>query len=172
MATGMRLAGAGLVGGRLAYAAETLDNGAGTEDTPELLGAVTAAAVVGDSRGFTVSTAGTMTATFPGTRLCRIQALVEMEAEDAAALNAALAVVVNNVEVAGSDTAEQDIDTTGDPILFEVDHTMLISNGDVVAIGAINGTNATKDIVIIVNKDRTGTIANQGPASGWFQITG
>ncbi len=170
MATGMKLAGAGLIGGRLSYAAETLDNGAGVQDTAEVLGGVTAAAVVGDSHGLTVSTAGTMTATFPGTRLVRVQAIVEMEAEDTNALDGSLVVLVDGAEVAT--TAEQDIDSTADPVLFEIDYTFLLANGEVVAIGAANGTNGTKDIVIIVAKDRTGTIANQAPASGWFTITG
>ncbi len=167
MATGMALAGDGFVGGRMTFAAQTVT--IASADAAVKIGGTSVK--VGDSEGFTVGTDGRMTATFPGTRLCRVQALVEVESADNTLTDAAMAIMLNGVEVAGTDTAEQDTDTDVDPKLFEVDDVMLISNGDTIDIGLINGTD-TANVVTIVAKDRTGTIANQGPPSGWFQITG
>ncbi len=167
MATGMNVAGAGLVGGRMTFAAQTVT--IASQDLAVEIGGTSSK--VGDSRGFTVGTDGTMTATFPGTRLCRVQAIVEVESADNTTTTTALCIILNGTEIAGTDSVEQDTDTDVDPKVFEVDDMVLITNGDIIEIGLINGTD-TANLVTIAIVDRTGTIANEAPSCGWFTISG
>ncbi len=167
MATGMAIAGGGLVGGRMSIAAQTVT--ISTQDTAVAVGGTSAA--VGDSQGFTVGVTGLFTATFAGTRLCHIRASLAVESADNTLTNAALAIMLNAAEVAGTDSVEQDTDTDVDPKLFEIDDYMLVSNGDTVGLGLINGDD-TANLVTIAAVDRTGTNADHGPSTGWFTIDG
>ncbi len=167
MATGMNIAGGGLVGGRMTFAAQTVT--IASQDLAVEIGGTSVA--VGDSEGFTVATDGTMTATFPGIRLCRVQARVEVESADNTTTNTALCVILNGTEVSGSDTAEQDTDTDVDPKVFELDIPLLVTNGDIVEIGLINGDD-TANLVTIAAVFETGTIADEAPSCGWFHISG
>ncbi len=139
------------------------------QDTAVAVGGTSAQ--VGDAEGFTVGVTGLFTATFPGTRLCRIRAVIEFESADSTTTNAALCIMLNAAEVAGTDTVEQDVDDTAAPVVFEVDDMMLISNGDTVGLGLINGTD-TANLDIISATDLTGTIADEGGSTGWFTIEG
>ena len=166
MATGMKQGG-GALGGRMSISAQTVT--ISSQDTATVVGGTSAQ--VGDAEGFTVGTTGLFTATFPGTRLCRVQASLAVESADNTLTGTALAIMLNGAEVAGTDTAEQDTDTDVDPKLFEVDDYLLVSNGDTVSLGLINGDD-TANLVTIAAVDRTGTNADHGPSTGWFTISG
>ena len=83
MATGMNISpGNGKVGGKLTYAGETVT--ISSADAKVVVAGTTTP--IGDAEGFTVGATGIITATFPGTRLCRIKGALTMA--PAAKLNA------------------------------------------------------------------------------------
>ena len=169
MATSMALGegNLGLVGGRMTYSAQTVT--IGTQDVAVTVGGTSSK--IGDSAGFDVGVTGTMTATFAGTRLCHIRGVLEVESADNTVTDTAICVTVGGTEVVGSDSPEQDADTDNAPVLLEVDTHLLVSNGDVIGLGLINGTD-TADVVTIVAAAMDGNVADFSPETGWFTITG
>ena len=161
MATGMNLGpGSGKVGGMLTYAGETVTIAAG--GTAVVVAGTTTKR--GDSEGFTVGATGIMTATFPGTRLCRICAALKLAPIATNTDNLTLHIEVNDVSV--FESANNDIPDTA-PEDYLVEYVGLVSNGDTIKL-YVENEDSTADIIVAAYVDQ---IDNEA-SSGYLVVSG
>lgn len=123
--------------------------------------AVTAAK--GNAAGFTVGTDNTLTATFTGTRLCRIYGRFDVDNETAAD-NITLHVFVGGASA--FETAAQAV-TAATPKQYEIDVLLNIANGDTIEIYAEN-EDTTSNVDTIAASEALDLV----PAHGFLQVTG
>ena len=158
MSTGMNLGARG-VAAMITYAGETVAiAGAGTSKV--VAGTTT---VRGDLKGFTQAT-GVLTATFPGTRLIRIKAVLLLAPIATNVDNLVLQIRINDVNVFAG--ASNDINDTT-PENFEVEYNALIKNGDTIKLYVINVDTAA-DIIVAAYVERINALLS----SGYLQVQG
>lgn len=147
------------VGAKMSLQAGTATVGAG--GTAVKLTATTAK--VGTSNGFTVATTQKITADFVGTRLVRLQAVLQADIATGTD-NVTFHIYKNGSSV--FETAAQSI-TSATPKLFEIDHLFEMSENDYVEIYAEN-----EDAAVNVTTGAYTTRADTAPADGYVIITG
>lgn len=120
-------------------------------------------AKVGTANGFTVATTQKITADFVGTRLVRLQAV--LQADIATGTDSVTFHIYKN-GASVFETAAQSI-TSATPKLFEIDHMFEMSEDDYVEIYAEN-----EDAIVNVTVGAYTTRVDTAPADGYVIITG
>lgn len=159
MATGMNLSPSG-VGGMLTYAGETVT--IASANTAVVVAGTTTPR--GDAGGFTIGVTGIITATFPGTRLCRIRLSLIISPIATNVDNLVIQINVNDVSV--FESANNDINDTT-PEEFYAETYALISNGDTIK-GYVENEDTTANIIVAAYTDNV----NAAHQTGYLSVQG